>query len=870
MPENEKNQTTTHEKPEKKGDKKEEKEEELSEEDIQLKKDIDLLVERACEESREFLEVALEGIREQIKSSTGSMTSIPKSLKFLRPHYTTLVTAYEKLENSLSQKKKMADILSILAMTMSKPGSRDTLHLKLQGDSSDIESWGHEYVRCLSAEIADEYTQRQADNQSTDDLIHLVDVIVPFNMKHNAEPEACDLLMEVDKLEKIMNHIDTNNYKRVCLYLLGCTYYVAEPEDTEILRIVMKIYRKVEQVGDALRVALKLNEKELIEDIYNNCTDRTMKKQLACLLARQHFYLEEEDEELKEILYNTNLSKYFLSLARDLDVMDPKTPEDIYKTHLTDSRSGQSSDTARNNLASTFVNAFVNAGFGVDKFMTTEGNKWVYRNKDHGMMSASASLGMIMLWGAENGITQLDKFTYSREDTIKAGALLGTGVVSCGVRDEFDTALNLLREHVTSSSTQMRIGAILGLGIAYSGSAREELSELLIPVLEDPTQSIEVVGITGLALGLIFAGTTNADITNSIMELFFEKDEATLENTHTRFLCLGLGLLYLGTQELADLTLETLKTIKGPFAQYCSLTVETCAYAATGNVLKIQKLLDVCGDHLEKNDSHQLVAVLGIALIAMGEELGAEMSLRSFDHLLQYGEPVVRRAVPLALGLLCVSNPLVSVMDTLSKLSHDSDEEVSLTAILALGFIGAGTNNARIAAMLRQLSGFYKQPNHLFVTKIAQGLLHLGKGTMSLNPFHSDRLLLSNVGIGGLLTVFHASFDLQNTILNRSHYLLYTLATAMYPRMLMTFDEEMKPITTSVRVGQAVDTVGQAGKPKTITGFQTHTTPVLIASKERAELATDEYIPVTSVLEGFVILRKNPDSVLLQNPPTKK
>ena len=41
---------------------------------------------------------------------------------------------------------------------------------------------------------------------------------------------------------------------------------------------------------------------------------------------------------------------------------------------------------------------------------------------------------------------------------------------------------------------------------------------------------------------------------------------------------------------------------------------------------------------------------------------------------------------------------------------------------------------------------------------------------------------------------------------------------------------------------QAVDVVGQAGKPKTITGFQTHTTPVLLAYGERAELATDECI----------------------------
>ena len=42
-------------------------------------------------------------------------------------------------------------------------------------------------------------------------------------------------------------------------------------------------------------------------------------------------------------------------------------------------------------------------------------------------------------------------------------------------------------------------------------------------------------------------------------------------------------------------------------------------------------------------------------------------------------------------------------------------------------------------------------------------------------------------------------------------------------------------------------------------GFQTHTTPVLLAQGERAELATEEYLPLTPIMEGFVILRKNPD-----------
>lgn len=57
----------------------------------------------------------------------------------------------------------------------------------------------------------------------------------------------------------------------------------------------------------------------------------------------------------------------------------------------------------------------------------------------------------------------------------------------------------------------------------------------------------------------------------------------------------------------------------------------------------------------------------------------------------------------------------------------------------------------------------------------------------------------------------------------------------------------------------AVDTVGAAGRPKTITGFQTHDTPVLIGNGERSELGTEEYLCETPIMENFVILRKNPD-----------
>lgn len=57
--------------------------------------------------------------------------------------------------------------------------------------------------------------------------------------------------------------------------------------------------------------------------------------------------------------------------------------------------------------------------------------------------------------------------------------------------------------------------------------------------------------------------------------------------------------------------------------------------------------------------------------------------------------------MPLAIGLLRISNPEVATMDLLTKLAFDPNDEVSQNAVIALGLIGAGTNNSRLAQNLR-------------------------------------------------------------------------------------------------------------------------------------------------------------------------
>ncbi|KAH8679007.1 putative 26S proteasome regulatory subunit rpn-1 [Tricladium varicosporioides] len=851
--------------------------EELSEEDQQLKSELDMLVERVMESDTSLYKAALEAIKDSIKTSTSSMTAVPKPLKFLRPHYIPMTELYEKWPAG-DDKTSLADVLSVIGMTFSDEDRQDTLKYRLLAPTSDIGSWGHEYTRHLALEIGEVYTKRVTADESYQDLIDLALVLVPLFLKSNAEADAVDLMSELEIIEDIPKFLDKDTYPRVCLYMVSLVSLLTYPEDQQFLRTAHKIYKQYGQLTQAIVLAIRLNDISMIETDFNSTEDAALRKQMAFLIARQQIVLDfipesEEDQEIAECLNNTKLPEHFKALGKELNILDPKSTEDIYKSHLESNRvAGLTNlDSARHNLAAAFVNAFVNAGYGNDKMMMVEDDKssWVWKTKEEGMMSTVASLGTLLLWDVEGGLDKIDKYTYAAEDPIQAGAMLAIGIMNSGVRIDSDPAMALLgdEDKLNHKSPQVRVAAIMGLGLAYAGSNRDALLELLLPIVTDTSLDMQISAMAALSLGMIFVGSSNADVSGAIVQTFLDEDRTSqLKDKWTRFMALGLGLLYFGRQEEVDVILETLKAIDHPMSKPTSVLAEICAWAGTGTVLKLQELLHICNDHIEDTDDKkgdellQAYAVIGLGLVAMGEDVGQEMVLRQFGHLMHYGEANIRRAVPLAMGLLSPSNPQMKVYDTLSRYSHDNDNDVAINAIFAMGLLGAGTNNARLAQLLRQLASYYhRDQESLFMVRIAQGLLHMGKGTLSISPFHTDRQVLSRVSAAGLLSVLVAMIDAKQFVTDKSHYLLYYLVTAMHPRFLVTLDEDLKPLTVNVRVGQAVDVVGQAGRPKTITGWQTQSTPVLLAYGERAELEDEQYIPLTNNLEGLVILRKNPD-----------
>ena len=121
----------------------------------------------------------------------------------------------------------------------------------------------------------------------------------------------------------------------------------------------------------------------------------------------------------------------------------------------------------------------------------------------------------------------------------------------------------------------------------------------------------------------------------------------------------------------------------------------------------------------------------------------------------------------------------------------------AINAIIGMGIAAGGTNHSKVSGSLRSLATYYaKEPGVLFAVRLAQGLTHAGKGLVTLSPHHPDSSggVCHPVALASLLVTMHVCMDFKTIVLGKHHFLLWTLVGAMRPRMLVTVDEELKPL----------------------------------------------------------------------------
>ncbi len=134
--------------------------------------------------------------------------------------------------------------MSVLAMTYSDTQPRGTLRYRLLSASlrpadsplADPGTWGHEYVRHLAAELGEEFVaQEEGDLEPPEKGKEKIEPIgtieqlraigrecATFLLAHNAEPDAVDLLEELEIVDQIADLVDDNTYGRVCQYMVRC------------------------------------------------------------------------------------------------------------------------------------------------------------------------------------------------------------------------------------------------------------------------------------------------------------------------------------------------------------------------------------------------------------------------------------------------------------------------------------------------------------------------------------------------------------------------------------------------------------------------------------------------------------------------
>ena len=824
-------------------------------------------------------------IKHEITTATSTMTSIPRPLKFIRLRFEDIKSFYDKFIPSTEQDKNyklmLSDLISVL-LTVVTEKDEEGQELKiikyvLSGTRKDLTSWGIEYIRSLCSEIGKEYDSRLEREEPTNDILDLVKTFAPYLIKQHCENDAIDLLIEVESIDEIKNYINEHNYKKICLYLLSITNYSADTEEyRNTLELVYNIYfDKFHQYIDAMRVAIKIGNPLYITQTFFKCNDLVTQKQLAFILSTEGLFLDDEDVskkidgEVMEILRNYKQSDYYKALAKSLELLEPKHPEDVFKSHLEDKKGNKNKkiESSKTNMAYSIASAFINAGFGTEVLLSKKDSDWIFKNKEQGIQCLLSGIGLINIWDYLEGPNKVYELAGKKETDIykRSGRNIGLGICLCGIHDENDVAIAVLLEELKDKNLDIKISAVFGLGLAAAGSQNQKLHEILNGLLGDFSYGFEMSAFVSLALGLIFLGSSDEDVFNDLFSILMTRNEGgktkIFESPFFVIYILGMGLLCLGKQKDNDFMIDTLVSIEEfskDMRDYMKTMLISFSYAGSGNVAKVQELMQIIAKSNEDvNPKVQSIAVIGCPLIAIGEEVGTEMLSRSFNHFLQFGDINTKKAVSLAIALLNLSNPKVHVIDSLTKFCYDTDKTVAMNAIFGMGLVSSGSNNSRVGGLLRSLAGYYSEDaNPLFMIRISQGLLYMGKGLLSLDPVYSHKLLINKKSLAGILITLFSFTETEALICAKHQFLLYSLALAMKPKFVMTVDENLKPKDVQLMIGQAVDIVGQTGNPRTISGFQIHTSPAVINSGERCEINGEDFVPYSDIMEGVVIVKE--------------
>lgn len=104
----------------------------------------------------------------------------------------------------------------------------------------------------------------------------------------------------------------------------------------------------------------------------------------------------------------------------------------------------------------------------------------------------------------------------------------------------------------------MKLGAVIGMGLGYATSNRDDFKDCLAEIINDENLPIEVSANAALSLSLIFVAQRNEDVINTILSSLMIFSPTSLNNKCAKFFGIALALNFLGEQNSIDAVKETL------------------------------------------------------------------------------------------------------------------------------------------------------------------------------------------------------------------------------------------------------------------------------------------------------------------------
>ncbi|KAM0676649.1 proteasome regulatory particle base subunit [Binucleata daphniae] len=483
----------------------------------------------------------------------------------------------------------------------------------------------------------------------------------------------------------------------------------------------------------------------------------------------------------------------------------------------------------------------------------------------------------------------LESFAFQDSFSYKKSASLLALSLQQNKYDSDHSLFAFLSENLNSNCRYMKISSLLAIFCLYADSQQEIVKSSLVPLLY--SENVETSAFSCFVLASVFMSSGNQEIADNLMTVLLEKKNES-ESPFYLLIPLSIGLLYMN-KEIPEEMDEFLKINKIEGIVY------GLSYMGSGRTDVIEEMVSeyVLGDEENENNKNndesnntkgdikndkskredektkgsksnvrsneigfgetedltneRTLILLGITLISLNDMHTRSIAKKLLINQLMKDKNLI---IPLCLGILYTSEPDTEIVDALSRAINVLNP---INAILATGLVGAGTNNARLQGLLEQQYTYLtKNAKASGALKIAQGLLSLGKGTLSLSPLMFDKTVINNKSIASLLCIAMLSSGELNTLFSKHSYLLLILSQCVSNKFVVTMDEHLKFKTVTIRVGRPVETAAMAGKRTGISAVVTHDSPVILQCDEKAAIYEEEGYVYNGVVEDVVIVRK--------------